>query len=480
MTSSHPFWVAGSPTVSDRTVDIFHPADGSFVARHYVPDPMQVDAAVAAASDVRHQFSRTSAALRAEVLLHVSQRLTERFEEVANVIVQECGKPLMWARVEVTRALNTFRWAAEEARRFGGEVQRLDTEATTSGRMGIIRRFPRGPVLGITPFNFPLNLVAHKVAPAIAVGAPIILKPAPATPLSALLLGEILAETSLPTGSWSILPVDNQVASALVQDIRLPVVSFTGSELVGYQIQQHAQRKHVTLELGGNAAAVVLADWNTEADLEWAATRIATFGHSQAGQSCISVQRVMIHASLYEDLANRIVGKTAALLNGNPSNPDVVVGPLIDESAAIRVEDWIRSAVNSGANLLTGGVRNGAFLSPAVLSNVPSDSPLVCGEVFGPVIVLSSFNTTEEAFAAVNDSSYGLQAGVFTHDLQAAFAAHAQLDVGGVILQDVPAFRSDQMPYGGVKSSGIGKEGVRFAMEDLSYERILVLSGIEL
>jgi len=480
MTAPYPFWIAGQARTSDLTLGVLHPADAHLVATHFVPSSSDVEDAIGAAVAARIPLQRTSAAVRAQALMHVSSRLQERFEEVAHVIVEEGGKPLMWARVEVTRAINTFRWAAEEARRFGGEIQRLDTEVTTEGRMGLIRRFPRGVVLGIAPFNFPLNLIAHKLAPAIAVGAPIIIKPAPATPLSALILGQILAETDLPAGAWSVLPVDNSVAEQLVLDSRLPVVSFTGSDKVGLQIQARVPHKHVTLELGGNAAAVVLADWSSDEDLEWAATRIATFGHSQAGQSCISVQRVMIHADIYDDLSARIVSKTAALPNGNPHDPDVVVGPLINEAAAIRVESWINAAVNTGAQLLTGGSRTGAYVDPTVMADVSEHSQLVCGEVFGPVIVLSQFTTTAEAFDAVNDSPFGLQVGVFTHNLETAFSAHANLDVGGVILGDVPAFRSDQMPYGGVKASGVGKEGVRFAMQDLTHERILVLSGIEI
>ena len=480
MTTSYPFWIAGQPRTSNVTVDVVHPADSHIVARHHVPAPQDVEDAVLAAVAVRVSLQKTSAATRAQALLHVSTRLQERFEEVAHIIVEEGGKPLMWARVEVSRAINTFRWAAEEARRFGGEIQRLDTEATTQGRMGLIRRFPRGVVLGIAPFNFPLNLIAHKLAPAIAVGAPIIIKPAPATPLSALILGELLAETDLPAGAWSVLPVDNETAERLVLDSRLPVVSFTGSDKVGLHLQAQVPHKHVTLELGGNAAAVVLSDWSSEEDLEWAATRIATFGHSQAGQSCISVQRVMIHEDLYEDLSDRIVSKTAALVNGDPHDEQVVVGPLINEATALRVQSWIDAAVAVGAKILTGGVRDGAFVEPTVMAEVPSNSQLVCGEVFGPVIVLSKFSTTEQAFELVNDSPFGLQVGVFTHNLETAFSAHVNLDVGGVIVGDVPAFRSDHMPYGGVKASGVGKEGVRFAMQDLTHERILVLSGIEI
>jgi acyl-CoA reductase-like NAD-dependent aldehyde dehydrogenase len=374
-----------------------------------------------------------------------------------------------------------FRWAAEEARRFNsGEGQRLDTDAGGTGRLAITRRFVRGPVLGIAPFNFPLNLVAHKVAPAIAVGAPIILKPAPATPLSALVLGEILAETDLPAGSWSVLPVSNDRMPALVQDPRLPVISFTGSDRVGYQIMDSVPRKHVTLELGGNAAAVVLADWSSEADLEWAATRIATFANYQGGQSCISVQRVIADASVFDRLVEKVVAKVGAQVTGDPSDDAVDVGPLVNEDAAKRVESWVDEAVAAGAQLLTGGKREGASYAPTVLAGVPAGVTLATEEVFGPVLTLTSAESTDAAFALVNDSKFGLQAGVFTHDVQTAFRAHRELEVGGVIIGDAPSYRADQMPYGGVKDSGVGREGVAYAMADYTYERVMVLTGLAL
>lgn len=335
-------------------------------------------------------------------------------------------------------------------------------------------------MLGIAPFNFPLNLVAHKVAPAIAVGAPIILKPAPATPLSALVLGEILAETELPAGSWSVLPVPNEKMPALVQDKRLPIISFTGSDKVGYQIMDSVPRKHVTLELGGNAAALVLADWSSEADLEWAATRIATFANYQGGQSCISVQRVIADASVYDALAEKVVAKVQAQVTGDPSDDSVDVGPLVDENAAKRVEAWVEDAVAKGAKILTGGTREGAAYAPTVLAELPADSILATAEVFGPVLSLHRVESTEDAFAEANNSAFGLQAGVFTHDVQVAFRAHRELQVGGVVIGDAPSYRADQMPYGGVKDSGVGREGVRYAMEDFTYERVLVLTGIDL
>ncbi|KOG87364.1 aldehyde dehydrogenase, partial [Streptomyces varsoviensis] len=354
------------------------------------------------------------------------------------------------------------------------EAQRLDTDAGGVGRLALTRRFPRGPVLGIAPFNFPLNLCAHKVAPAIAVGTPIILKPAPATPLSGLLLGELLAETELPAGSWSVLPVGNDRMPSL------PVISFTGSGPVGWSLLDAAPRKHTTLELGGNGAAVVLADWSSEADLDRAAQRIATFSNYQGGQSCISVQRVIADASVYDRLVPKIVAAVEAQVTGDPSDDATDVGPLVSEDAAQRVEAWVDEAVQAGAKLLTGGERNGATYAPTVLADVPAGVKVACEEIFGPVLTVTRTDGEAAAFAAVNDSPYGLQAGVFTHDVQAAFRAHRALEVGGVIIGDVPSYRADQMPYGGAKQSGVGREGVRYAMEDYTYERVMVLTDLDL
>ncbi|MEE4540910.1 aldehyde dehydrogenase family protein [Streptomyces sp. V4-01] len=476
------FWLAGSPATGADSFDVTSSWDGATVGRVSVPTEEQVESAVAAAAGAQHAFAATPAHVRAAALDHVARRLAERAEEIARLITAENGKPVKWSRGEVGRAVSVFRWAAEEARRFNsGEAQRLDTDPGGVGRLALTRRFPRGPVLGIAPFNFPLNLVAHKVAPAIAAGAPIILKPAPATPLSALVLGEILAETSgLPAGSWSVLPVPNDRMPALVQDPRLPVISFTGSDTVGHQIADSVPRKHVTLELGGNAAAVVLADWSSEQDLEWAAARIATFANYQGGQSCISVQRVIADASVYDALVEKVVEKVRGQVTGDPADDATDVGPLVSEAAAERVGQWVEDAVAKGAKVLTGGVREGASYAPTVLAELPADAILASAEAFGPVLSLHRVNGADEAFAAVNDSRFGLQAGVFTHDLQLAFRAHRELEVGGVIIGDAPSYRADQMPYGGVKDSGSGREGVRYAMDDYTYERVLVLTGLDL
>src|SRR4051812_3812552 len=352
-----PYWVAGQPRTGTDAVEVRSPFDGAEAGRTTNATAEDVEAAVSAAHSARAACAALPAHVRAAALDHVSRRLAERSEEVAALITAESGKPLKWARLEVARAVSTFRWGAEEARRWSGSLQRLDTDPAATGRMALVRRVPRGPVLGIAPFNFPLNLVAHKVAPAIAAGAPIVVKPAPATPLSALLLGELLAETDLPEGAFSVLAVGNEETIALVKDPRLPVVSFTGSGPVGWSIMDSAPRKQVVLELGGNGAAIVCADWP---DLDFAAQRIATFGNYQAGQSCIAVQRVLVDRSVAEEFLPKLLDSVNALRTGDPHDPNVEVGPLVDEAAAERVEAWVNEAVSAGGKLLAGGKRDGA------------------------------------------------------------------------------------------------------------------------
>jgi acyl-CoA reductase-like NAD-dependent aldehyde dehydrogenase len=472
-----PCWIAGRPEQGVEALVVKHPFDGSEVATVAVPGPEQIERAVAAAASVAKEFRATPAHVRAAALDHVSRGIEAQAEELAELITAENGKPLRWAEVEVRRAVSTFRFAAEEARRSGGELQRLDTEPGSEGRMAMIRRFPLGPVLGIAPFNFPLNLVAHKVAPSIAVGAPIVIKPAPRTPLSALVLGELLAETDLPEGAFSVLPVGNEQTAALVRDERLPVVSFTGSGPVGWSLMDAAPRKHFVLELGGNAAAVVCADWP---DLDFAAQRIALFGNYQAGQSCIAVQRVLVDRPIADEFIGKLVAAVRDLRTGDPHDPDVEVGPVVDEAAAERIAEWLGEATARGGKLLAGGGRQGTDVEPAVVLDPPRDSRVWAEEVFGPVLSVSIVDGLDDAFDQVNSSAYGLQAGVFTRDLGTAMRAGGELEVGGVIIGDVPSFRADQMPYGGIKGSGFGREGVRSAMHDLTEERITVLTNVSL
>jgi acyl-CoA reductase-like NAD-dependent aldehyde dehydrogenase len=475
-----PAWINGQPSESGVSAEVRHPGDGSVVGTYIVPDAAAVEAALEGAWLARRPAQRTTAAQRAAALMHVSRQIEERLDEVAALITAENGKPITWSRAEAARAVSTFRWAAEEARRFNGEFQRLDTEAATAGRAAIIRRFPHGPVLGISPFNFPVNLVAHKIAPAIAVGAPCVIKPAPATPLGALLLGELLAGTDLPEGMWSVLPVGNEVAPALVADPRVPVVSFTGSETVGFAIQAAVPTKHVVLELGGNAAAIVLDDYASEADLDWAVARIAMYGNSQAGQTCVSVQRIFVTPAVAERFTAKLVAAVRTVASGSPWDPATVVGPMISEAAAARVQEWIQEAIDAGAQVLAGGSRNGTFVEPTLLTDVVPEVRVSCEEVFGPVMSIQVVQGLDEAIDLVNDSRFGLQTGLFTHDIQDIFTAHRELEVGGVIVGDAPTFRADQMPYGGIKASGVGREGLRFAMNDYTHERVLVLTDLDL
>ena len=480
MTRTFPMWIAGKPVDGPETFEVASPYDGRVVGATSWASPEQVEQTVAAAADLQAEAARLPIHVRADALAQVSDAIAERAEEFAQLITAENGKPITWARTEVSRAASVFRLAAEETRRWSGEAMRLDTDKAAAGRLAYVRRVPKGVVLAISPFNFPLNLVAHKVAPAIAVGAPVVLKPAPKTPLSALVLAELVAETGLPPGMLSVINVPNDSAPGLVADERLPVVSFTGSGPVGWQIQQAVPHKHVTLELGGNAAAVVCADWSSEQDLDWAATRIATFSNYQAGQSCIGVQRVFVADRVYDAFKDRLVTAVEGLATGNPADDATQVGPVINDEAADRIVTWVHEAVDSGARLLTGGGRDGTTVEPTVLEGVASDAKVSCEEVFGPVVTIEPVPDEATAFDKVNASPYGLQAGVFTHDLQTAFRAHRELVVGGVIIGDVPSYRADQMPYGGVKESGVAREGVRYAMHDYSYERVMVLTGLDL
>ncbi|MCW2780025.1 MAG: aldehyde dehydrogenase [Marmoricola sp.] len=480
MSEQIPLWVAGSAVHGDAPLEVHSPYDGSLVGVTSYASKDQIEEAVAAAAAVASEAARLPIHARAEALVQISEAIRARSDELAELITAENGKPLMWSRAEVGRAVSVFRWAAEQARTWSGEVMRLDTDKAAEGRLAYVRRVPKGPVLAISPFNFPLNLVAHKLAPAIAVGAPVVLKPAPKTPLSGLLLGELIAATDLPNGMVSVINVPNEDASSLVADPRLPVVSFTGSGPVGFAIQQQVPAKHVVLELGGNAAVVVCADYSSADDLDWASTRIANFSNYQGGQSCIGVQRVYADKAVFEPLRDLIVSKVAALKTGDPRLEDTFVGPMINEDAAKRVEEWVNEAVAAGASVLTGGTRSGSAYAPTVLVDVAHDAKVTREEVFGPVLILEPVDSADAGFAAVNDSKFGLQAGVFTHSLQTAFRAHRELEVGGVIVGDAPSYRADQMPYGGVKESGVGREGVKYAMADFSYERVMVLTGLDL
>jgi acyl-CoA reductase-like NAD-dependent aldehyde dehydrogenase len=473
-------WIGGRPVAGSGTLPVRDPWTDELVAEVALADAEHVEQAVELAHAARGRLLAEPAHRRAEALRRVSAGLLARAEELAATITRESGKPITWSRAEVRRAALTFRWAAEEAVRWSGELQRLDGEPAAEGRLALLRRFPRGPVLGVTPFNFPVNLAAHKIAPALAVGAPLVLKPAPKTPLSALLLAGILAGCDLPEGAFSLLTVPDAVAPGLVADPRLPVVSFTGSGPVGWAIREAVPRKHVTLELGGNAGVLVCADWGAEADLREAARRIATGANAQGGQSCIAVQRVLVDRTLYGRFLPLLVEAVERLVVGDPWSPETAVGPLVDRAAARRVGEWVAEAVAGGARVLTGGTVTDALVAPTVLVDVPAEARVCRDEVFGPVLTVAPVDGVDEGLRVLDDSRFGLQAGVFTRDFETAFRAHRELEVGGVVVGDVPTFRAEQMPYGGVKESGIGREGVRAAMEDYTEPRLLVLAGLSL
>jgi aldehyde dehydrogenase (NAD+) len=428
----------------------------------------------AAAKDFERTRSQ-SAFERSSVLLAAADGIAKRADELTDLVVAEGGKPYKSAKVEVARAVSTLTWAGEEAKRFTGELIRLDTESTAGGRLGLVRRFPIGVVLGISPFNFPLNLVCHKVGPALAAGNTIVVKPASATPLSAVKLEEILRGAGAGD-AIQVITASSEDAERAVQDDRVVKISFTGSSDVGWHIKSLAPRKKVTLELGGNAAVIVEPD----ADLAHAADRVAYGGFYQAGQSCISVQRVLVHEAVREAFADELIPRVEALKVGDPSDHDVDVGPLIDAGALDRVDAWVREALDAGARALCGAKRDDPCYLPTVLTDVRPDMKVSCNEVFGPVITLQSYGSFDEALRIANETSYGLQAGVFTNDIGKVFRAHREIEVGGVIHNDVSSFRADQMPYGGEKNSGFGREGLRYAMDEMSEMRILVLSGLDL
>ncbi len=471
-----PYLVAGEWRTGEGTFEVKSPYDDSVVSEVAVPTQADVEDATRTAVETFEESRRLPVHARSEALDHISRRLAETVDENAELIAREGGKPIKWAKVEASRAISTFRWASEVLRHGDDEAMRLDTESTFVGRFALLRRFPFGPVLGITPFNFPLNLVAHKVAPAIAVGAPIVVKPAHVTPIGALRLAELFAETDLPKGMYQVLPVSSKVADGMARDPRYRKISFTGSADIGWYLKGLDAKKRVTLELGGNAGVIVHSD----ADLDLAATRIAIGGYYQAGQSCISVQRVLVQEEVYEDFAARLTKQVESLKYGDPMDPTVDVGPVIDKDNVTRIDEWVREAESQGAKVLTGGKADGPFYVPTLISDVEPEMKVCREEIFGPVVTISPYQTFEEAIAVVNDSRFGLQAGVFTSDLNRVFQAHRDLEVGGVIVNDISAFRADQMPYGGSKDSGFGREGLRFAMEEMTEPRIMVLSHVPL
>lgn len=468
---SYPFYVGNQPQSPNTDLAVTDKYTGEVATRVAMADAAVIDRAIAIATEAAEPMRELAAYQRQDVLNHCVKRFTERFDELAMSLCIEAGKPLKDSRGEVSRLIDTFRIAAEEAVRIGGEVLPMDISPRARGYSGMWKRVPIGPCSFISPFNFPLNLAAHKVAPAIAAGCPFVLKPASRTPIGALIIAETLAETNLPAGAFSVLPCRRDGADLFTVDDRLKLLSFTGSPAVGWDLKARAGKKKVILELGGNAACIVDAD----ADLDDAVQRMIIGAFYQSGQSCIGVQRIIVHESIYDRFRDQLVAATRALRAGDPKDESTFLGPMISEKEATRLHGWVESAAAAGATVLCGGNREGAMLEATLLESVPRDQPVCTEEAFGPVAVLSKFSDFEAALDEVNDSVFGLQAGIFTRDIYKAHRAWDKLDVGGVVIGDIPSWRVDHMPYGGVKDSGLGREGLRFAIEDMTEIRLLVL-----
>jgi glyceraldehyde-3-phosphate dehydrogenase (NADP+) len=472
-TKPHPIFLAGQWVDSDDVLEVTNPANpGQPAGATYNATPEQYDRAVDAAVTAFEVTRHLPAYERGAILRNVSAGIRARREELGRLIALESGKPIRDALVEVDRATLTFRLGAEEAERMVGETIPLDLNQASRGRVGITRRFPIGPIAAISPFNFPLNLAAHKLAPAIASGNPIVLKPPSKDPLTILTVAEIIEEAGAPAGSVSILPMTRELGDRMVADERFKLLTFTGSPSVGWRMKDRAGKKKVVLELGGNAGAIV----DATADLDWAAKRVVTGAYAYAGQVCISVQRLYVHRSVWEPFMARFEQAVAALTVGDPLDPATEVGPMVDEAAVNRTKRWVDEAIAMGGRVVAGGEPDGLFFPPTILIDVPVTAQVCSNEAFAPLVVAFPFDDFDEAVRAVNDSMFGLQTGVFTNDLAHAWQAFGELEVGGVIVNDIPTYRIDNMPYGGVKDSGLGREGLRWAIEDMTEIRIMVMA----
>jgi acyl-CoA reductase-like NAD-dependent aldehyde dehydrogenase len=469
----YPYYLAGKAVYANTDLEVTDKFSGKVATRVAMADAKAIDAGIAAAVESQEAMAAFPPYKRQAVLNHCVARFTERFEEIAQALCAEAGKPIKDSRGEVSRLIDTFRVAAEESVRIGGEVMNLEISARAKGYRGMWKRVPIGPCSLISPFNFPLNLAAHKIAPAIAAGCTWVMKPASRTPIGALIMGEVLAETDQPPGVFSILPAHRDGADLFTEDDRLKLLSFTGSPQVGWELKAKAGRKKVVLELGGNAACLVDADQKDR--LDHVVERLVFGAFYQSGQSCISVQRILVHADIYDALKPKLVAAVKALKMGDPKHEDTFIGPMISEGEAKRLDGWIQNAVKAGATLLCGGKRDGAMLEATVLENVPLTTEINCEEAFGPVAALYKFDDFEAALKQINTSKFGLQAGLFTTNINKAMRAWDHLEVGGVVINDVPSWRVDNMPYGGVKDSGLGREGVRYAIEDMTEIRLLVI-----
>lgn len=468
----YPVLVGGKKKVTQEIAKIRFPFTGEVYASVCQAGNIEIKDAVAASLRGFEETKRLPVHERYRILEGLADRIHDRAGELADIMVMEGGKTKKFATTEVARAEATVRTSAEEAKRIYGEIIPLDWSSDSEGRTGYIRRFPLGPVLGIVPFNFPLNLACHKLAPAIAAGNSVIIKPASATPLSSLILGDMAIEAGLPPDAISVLPCPSGRAEQLVKDPRIAYLSFTGSCSVGWHLREIAGRKKVGLELGGNAAVIVHSD----ANLDYAVSRIAAGGFVNAGQVCISVQRVFIHRPVYEQAKETIVSAVKNLVVGDPRNPDTDVGPMLDRVKAEQAYAKVQDAIRQGARCLCGGTLDGTMFAPTVLEGTKPDMRVNCEEVFAPVITLIPYDLFDDALIEADSGEYGLQAGIFTQDIGRAFHAYEEMEVGCVQVNDIPTFRADHMPYGGVKGSGVGREGPRYAIEEMTELRLMVIN----
>ncbi len=474
MTKEYGYLVNGKWLKSENKREIINPYNSKVVGLINIPDLDRAKESIQHAQVAFEKFRHGPSHERSGILKNIVEGIDKRKEEFAKTLVQEGGKPLKTARVEVQRAIATFSIAAQEANRFSsGELLPIDIVPGNEEKFGLTRRFPLGVIMGISPFNFPLNLVAHKVAPAIASANTMILKPASQTPISALMLGEVALEAGLPEGALNILPLPGAQIEPVIEDALIRKISFTGSDEIGWELMKKYSKKKVTLELGGNAATIIDED---PPDLDFAASRNAWGAFYQAGQSCISVQRMYVHEKIFDKFLDNFINETKKLKLGDPMLEDTDVGPVIDNDSADRIMSWIDEALENGAELLTGGKRDGKLIEPTVLTGVSHNSKVSCQEIFGPVVHIEPYKDFDEALERVNDSRYGLQAGVFTKDMKKAFKAYHALQVGGVIVNDYPSFRVENMPYGGVKDSGVGKEGLSHAIEEMTELKLMVVN----
>ncbi|MFP4041517.1 MAG: aldehyde dehydrogenase family protein [Bacteroidales bacterium] len=467
---THKIYKAGEFIKTDKELEVINPYTGKGFAKTYLAGKEELDESIEKGKEAEVKMKNLPSHKRYEILMAISEEIKHQRAKLAKTLAMQSGKPLKYAYGEIDRATQGFIIAAEESKRLPKEYISLDWTAKGAGKEGIIKHFPVGLIAGISPFNFPMNLAVHKIAPAIASGNPIILKPARSTPLSVLQLAEIIHNTDLPEGAFSVLPMNREAGNQLVTDERIKMLSFTGSPSVGWNMKQECGKKKIALELGGNAGVIV----SDTADIDKAIEKCVIGGFAYSGQVCIHTQRIYVHKNIFDAFSSKFTEKVKALKQGDPLKEDTDISVLIDQSEADRIEDWVNDAVNAGAKILTGGHKTGGFYEPTVLTNTKQEMKVCSLEIFGPVVTLEHFQNFEKAVEEVNNSDYGLQAGVFTNKINEMNYAFETIEAGGIIINDVPTFRVDHMPYGGMKDSGFGREGIKYSIQEMMEPKLMV------